>query len=241
MRGSWHRTPDQTLTAIAGMTLATMIVAVVCFTSALFAQQSIPNHIETVKTARKTYAGLPAGRLRAYCIVNRVAWDLRGDGVGLFFKEGENGYNSRSSDVVIYKPRGETFDILGDAEGAAVPQWGRTQPTGFGDVALWRAPQDPATVAVCGKVDPPVEPEQPPATDLTGRVEALERQVKALASSVTALQAALKANGEADAALAGRVKALEERPAGGSGACTAQEVSTSSVWGHAHKVQTCLP
>jgi hypothetical protein len=213
------------------------ILAVLC--GGVSAQVAIPNHKDTVTAARKAYAGLPAGRLRAYCIVNRTAWDLRLDGVGLFYKTGDNGYAGRSSDVVIYKPRGETFDILGDAEGAAVPQWGRTKPTGFGDVAMWRAPQDPATVTVCGAVAPPPDPDPTPTPDLTPRVEALERQVSALLVAVRDLQAALAANGEADAALAQRVTALEQAPSGKP--CTVQQVATSRSLGHTHHVQTCLP
>ena len=121
----------------------------------------IPNHKDVVTAARAKYAHL-TGTERAYYIVNQVAWDLRLEGAGSFFKNSGTHYNGpygpRSIDIVIYKHRAEdpagkgaTFDILGDAEGSAVPQWGRTSPTGFGDVTVWRAP-----------VEPEGEPEPPP-------------------------------------------------------------------------------
>lgn len=115
---------------------------------------AIPNHLDVVKAARVKYNSL-SGAERAGNIVNQVAWDLRGEGAGTFYKNSGDNYNDRSLDVIIYKPNGETFDILGDAEGAANPQWGRTQPTGFGDVAKWRAATDPGdSIPEPGPTDP---------------------------------------------------------------------------------------
>jgi hypothetical protein len=102
----------------------------------------IPNSKSVVERARTKYDHL-SGPERAFRVVNQVAWDLRDLGAGLFFKPGGSQHNERSLDVIIFQPNGETFDVLGDAEGEARPQWGRTTPTGFGDVTRWRAPENP--------------------------------------------------------------------------------------------------
>ena len=126
----------------------------------VLASPAIPNHLETVKAARVTYTRL-SGRNRAYCIVNKTAWDLRAEGVGTFYKIGENSFADRSSDVIIYKST-DTFDILGDAEGQAVPQWGSTEPSGHGPIANWRAPIDPNTILnVCPMGVTPIPPTNP--------------------------------------------------------------------------------
>lgn len=114
---------------------------------------TIPNHIDIVQRARSKY-GESIGKERAYRIVNQVAWDLRNEGAGTFYKPSGDNYNERSLDIIIYKPNGETFDILGDAEKEANPQWARTKPSGFGDLSKWRVATDP------GNQEPP-----PPPTD----------------------------------------------------------------------------
>lgn len=121
---------------------------------------AIPNHKDVVERARAKYASY-SGPQRAYLICNQVAWDLRGEGAGHLFKDSGSEYNDRSLDIIIYKPNGETFDILGDAEGQARPQWSRTQPTGFGNPIDWRAAVDPASIVQPGP-GPGPEPEPPP-------------------------------------------------------------------------------
>jgi hypothetical protein len=80
-------------------------------------------------------------------------------------------------DVIIYQHRdgdpagkGATFDILGDAEGDADPQWGRTKPSGYGDVDKWRRPVDPG-----GVVDTPPPPPARPSPDKDEVLETLRR------------------------------------------------------------------
>lgn len=223
---------------LALFALGTLPGAVGVFGPTLFASPAeIPNHKSTVVTARIFYAAL-SGPQRAFCIGNKVAYDLRGEGAGTFFKDSGQGYLQRSLDVLIYKPKGETFDILGNAENTADPQWGRTKPSGFGDVAKWRPAVDPATLSVCGSVtppDPPVDPPVPPSdlTALTARVTALEAKSSAQGVSIDLLK------GEV-ATLTGRVVALEQKPPA-PGGCTPQVVSTTVSAFHSHKVQTCLP
>jgi len=131
---------------------------------------SIPNHKDLVAAARTAYASY-TGRERAYLILNAVAWQLRDDGAGLFYKTGDNSYANRSSDVLIFQPRedglppgkGRTFDCLGDAEGRADPAWGPTSPTGLGDLEHWRPSVDPSTLPLpAGSVPPPPPPVEPP-------------------------------------------------------------------------------
>ena len=114
---------------------------------------------------------ISSGEERAYHIVNQVAWDLRADGAGTFYKPSGANYKERSIDVIIYKPGGETYDILGDAEGIAKPQWTRTKPTGFGDVSKWRAAVPPLVVdpEPVPEPEPEPEPEPPPTGDYITR------------------------------------------------------------------------
>jgi hypothetical protein len=120
---------------------------------------SIPNHLDVVKEARARYAD-KSGPERAGLICNCVAWKLRNEGAGTFYKPSGDNWNQRSMDVIIYKPNGETFDILSDAEGDANPQWARTKPSGVGDPAKWRAATDPS-----GLTAPPTPPPPPPPDD----------------------------------------------------------------------------
>lgn len=136
----------------------------------------IPNHLDVVKAARAKYASL-SGPARAGAIVNQVAWDLRGEGAGTYYKPAGDNFNARSLDVIIYQHRdgdpagkGATFDILGDAEGNANPQWSRTSPTGYGDSDKWRNATDP------GGSQPP-DPPPPDPNNTKARLEDVQRQL----------------------------------------------------------------
>jgi hypothetical protein len=157
--------------------------------------------LEVVQRARAKYAYLPAGPERAHRIVNEVGWELRNDGAGLLYKPAGTNYNERSLDVIIYKPGGETYDILIDAEGAAKPAWGRTKPTGFGDVSKWRAAVPPIGVEP-EPGEPPSTGEPPPTGDYITRAEfeayqrtvdnhfaLLQQRIDQLAARVTTVEA----------------------------------------------------
>lgn len=129
---------------------------------------AIPDHKDVVVAARAKYASLPPSEERAAKITEQVAWDLRGEGAGGFYKPSGTNVLERSIDVIIYKHRagdpagkGASFDILGDAEGKATPQWTRTQTTGWADEKNWREPRKPSDVVV----PPPVDPPPPSGTD----------------------------------------------------------------------------
>ena len=111
---------------------------------------SIQSRLETVKAARQRYDHL-AGVARAQAICAFVVWEHRAEGWGRFKKRD----GTLSADVIALKVGGETqvhtFDILGDSENAARPQFGPTEPTGRGDLARWVEPVRPFDVP-----EPPV-------------------------------------------------------------------------------------
>lgn len=211
-------------------------ILILLLLTATSAFAEIPNHKNVVTAARAKYDKLPPGRLRAYCIVNETVYVLRGEGAGLFFKTGDSSFADRSSDIIIYKPNAETFDILGDAENKAVPAWGRTTPTGFGPIAKWRAPLDPATITACKTAQPPDPPDPPdpqPPDDLTLRVAALEGAVSALQAHTAVIDKQIAALTQRVAVL--EIPAVPPLPP----PCTPTEVDTSRSLGHTHKVKTC--
>lgn len=138
-----------------------------------------PNHLDLVRQARAEHDTLPPGDERGWRITNRTVYlcNQRETALGLpanfglLAKTSGTNYTGYSLDCVMRRT-GETWDVLGDAEGAAKAQWTRTTPTGMTDPAKWRAyvpvalPHPPT--------EPPTEPPQPPATDLDARVAALE-------------------------------------------------------------------
>jgi len=115
----------------------------------------VPNLKDTITKFRAVYAS-ETGRRRAFLILNAAAWERRETGAGLYYKTGDNSYNERSSDILIFQGvaeapsgKGPTFDALGDAENVAKPVWNSTRnpatgATGYGDLKNWRAPVDPA-------------------------------------------------------------------------------------------------
>jgi hypothetical protein len=139
---------------------------------------SIQSHLETVKAARQRYDNL-AGVARAHAICAFVVWEHRAEGWGRFKK----GDGTLSPDVIALKVAGETqvhtFDILGDSENAATPQFGPTQPTGRGDLARWVAPVRPVDV---DEVPVPLPVASQDIAALQAEVAALRADLNALAA-----------------------------------------------------------
>jgi hypothetical protein len=149
---------------------------------------AIPNHLDVVKAARARYAN-KSGPERAYLVVNAVAWQLRDEGAGLFFKPGGTQFKQRSLDVIIFK-EGQTFDILRDAEGKAEPSWSRTEPTGMGDPKNWRAPVDPDELDRL-QPQPGPQPKPPIEVPAAGGAVNLVAELKAIRNSLDGLIAKL--------------------------------------------------
>jgi hypothetical protein len=209
---------------------------------------SIPNLKYLVVEARAKYAHL-SGEERAYRVVNQVAWDARQREnlrAGLFYKPSGTNFAERSIDVVMILPGGETFDVLGDAENDAVPQWRPTEPTGKGDVQKWRAPVDPKLLEPPPPVVPPVthpptvptepepEPEPPPVVAVPPTVPAPENaqilaNILSALADVTGRVKALEAHTETHTAIDARLDALEAAPYVVQG-------ETGRTFGHTHTI-----
>jgi hypothetical protein len=160
---------------------------------------------------------------------------------GLLYKPSGNNYAERSIDVVIIAPGGETFDVLGDAEGDARPQWAPTEPTGRGDIAKWRAPVDPALLEPPPPVVPPVthpptvptEPEPPPVVvpptvPAPDNAAILANVLSALAKLTDRVQA-LEKHTETHSAIDARLDKLEAAPYVVHG-------QTGRTLGHTHSI-----
>ena len=180
-----------------------------------------PSLLAEVTAERSRYGAVTPTDVAA--ILNAVAWRHRSDGWGLLEKTfGANCPTATTRiacDILVHRPSGQHFDVLKDAEGSASPVWQNKGPI---DLSRFLAPVDPGTSSG-GPVTPP-EP-QPPAVDLQPlltRLDALERAVQALSSTVPPLEQQVGAQGaelerlvlagERLDALTARVDMLASRP-----------------------------
>jgi hypothetical protein len=192
-RADWCGEWEAPVLPVAVVPIVTALL--VWLLSVLPAAAQTPNYKGVVVAARAKYAAM-SGPERAYCVVNQTAWDLKGEGGGLFFKPSGNNVKQRSIDIVMFYPGAQTYDVLADAEGKAIPRWEPTKPTGRGDPAKWRAATDPDMTEGCVTgpvVAPPIQP--PPDTcppDQSVQVAALQQQVAALTAENLRLDAQLK-------------------------------------------------
>ncbi len=180
-----------------------------------------PSLLADVTAERAKYGAVTPSDVAA--ILNAVAWRHRSDGWGLLEKTfGANCPTSRTTiacDILVHRPSGQHFDVLRDAEGSASPVWQNKGPI---DVSRFLAPEDPGGSSG-GPVTPP-EPQAPPVDlgPLLTRLDALERAVQALSSTVPPLAQQVGAHGaelerlalvgERLDALAVRVQMIEARP-----------------------------
>ena len=68
--------------------------------------------------------GVDLSGVKAFEITKRVAWALRAEGAGVYFKNyGNMTPDGYAVDIIEY-PDGSYVDILGDAGGANTPAWG---------------------------------------------------------------------------------------------------------------------
>jgi hypothetical protein len=81
------------------------------------------------------------GPCGAFKITQRVAWGLRGVGIGLVAKPGGNNCEGYSVDYLC-KQNGDGVDMLGDAGGKNTPQWAE-KPGEFTGQNRWRPPVQP--------------------------------------------------------------------------------------------------
>ena len=186
----------------------------------------------TLKAVRPKYP-TPLGQLGA-ALLNEVAWIHRAEGWGIEAKTGGNvcpqPTTGRTCGCDILRTATQGWDVLQDTEGDAIPVQSESGPA---DPARFVAPVAPPDI-----IDPP----DPPPSDLTARVTALEAQVAVQGMRLQDQAAALLL-------LAGRVAALEQTPPA-SGLSEAQVVAlirkafalatvtgtTGSRYSHAHSV-----
>lgn len=180
-----------------------------------------PSLLAEVTAERSRYGAVTPTDVAA--ILNAVAWRHRSDGWGLLEKTfGANCPTATTRiacDILVHRPSGQHFDVLKDAEGSASPVWQNKGPI---DLSRFLAPVDPG-VSSGGPVTPP-EPQVPPVDlgPLLTRLDALERAVQALSSTLPPLEQQVGAHGaelerlaldgERLDALTSRVDMLASRP-----------------------------
>lgn len=126
----------------------------------LHAQVEVVAAIKADVVARGISVAGPCG---AFQITKRVAWALRGTGVGLLDKPAGNNCEGYSIDYLVF-PDGSGRDILGDGGGENTPAWAPEPNEPAGAFAgRWRAPFDPGDVVV----PPAPSPVPPPPADST--------------------------------------------------------------------------
>jgi hypothetical protein len=167
-----------TWNTIRSSALALLIVTLSC--DPTYAQSSVVADVKAALVARGVPLSGPCG---AFQISKRVAWQLRGTGIGLLSKPEGNNCEGYSVDFLTY-PDGSGLDILGDSGGANVPGWELSEPPGT-LTGRWRPPFDPGDTVVPLPV--PVSPVvTPPASD---DVLVELREVKSIAEQARALAA----------------------------------------------------
>lgn len=137
---------------------------------------SMADVLETLKAERAKYpTDRPLTPAELGALLNAVAWAHKDEGVGLEKKTG--GFNVPqpktgipvASDILRF-PGNVGRDVLGDADGAAVPVWGDPGPA---DPATFVAPVDPA-VTPQPAPDPAPTPDPEPAPFATSELQQIQ-------------------------------------------------------------------
>ena len=154
----------------------TLLVALL-FATPVYAQH--PAHPEVVSAVKDSLvaAHTDLSGCGAFEITKRVAWQLRGEGVGLLSKPTGNNCQGFSIDFVTYLD-GSGVDILGDAGGANIPSWEAREPAGA-LLGRWEAPINPGDVEPTPNPtpNPTPTPVPTPPTELLQRVTTIEQVV----------------------------------------------------------------
>lgn len=130
----------------------------------------LPDHVYSTLVSVRAKYPTPLGNQGA-AVVNEVAWIHRAEGYGLESKPGGNSCPQPKTGEMcgcdILRTANLGWDVLGDSEGAGVPNQSESGPA---DPNRFVQPVDPGTVVI-----PPIEPPvEPPSSDLAARVAALE-------------------------------------------------------------------
>lgn len=135
-----------------------LALALMLFSVPAFAQSAF----DDLKAIRRNYP-TPMSKAQLGAMLNEVAWKHRLEGYGLQRKTGGDTCpqpvtNIQVSCDILRLPGNLGMDVLGDADGAANPQWGGAGPA---DPATFVAPVDVAPAPV---PTPTPDPEPPPTT-----------------------------------------------------------------------------
>lgn len=132
------------------------------------AQQSLVSAVKDDLIRRGVDISGPCG---AFGITKRVAWALRGQGIGLVSKPQGTNCDGFSVDNVSTGMTGRSIDILVDAGGQNGPAWNDIGQTG-GD---WAPAIDPGDVPAPPPTQPPPSNPVPPTViDLSGIYQRIE-------------------------------------------------------------------
>lgn len=98
-------------------------------------------YVRAVKAQLEAAGENLIGPCGAFKITSRVAWGLRGAGIGLLDKPGGNQCSGFATDVLVLPNRTDIIDILSDGGGQNTPSWYIRENEV--SVDRWRAPVQP--------------------------------------------------------------------------------------------------
>lgn len=141
---------------------------------------NIPNQVDRIARIKQDLidrkhdlSGTNSGK-----IVKQLAYELRSFGAGRLRKTAGNIFENCSVDYIVF-PDGQSGDVVGDAGGANIPQWGiELHPEDI--EKLVEQKEDPGYLT-------PIEPEKPPV-DLpsdNSNFEKIEKRLFAIESLLT--------------------------------------------------------
>lgn len=205
--------------------------------------QSVPLPAAVCQELRTGRAALPTPMTAAQrgVLLNRAAWVGRAAGIGLSRKTAGNICPSPVGSIgcdVVRLQNGTYWDVI-TGNAAESINCGNSMGTITDPARAWVAPVEPAGG---GGTPPPVDP---PQSDLTARVAALEATSKAQASDIAALKSQVAALDARLTVMGNRVTALEAHAP--APPCTPHEVTTTrdgGGWygpGHSHRVAIPCP
>jgi hypothetical protein len=99
------------------------------------------HYVQAVKAQLEAAGVNLVGPCGAFAITKRVAWGLRGAGIGLLDKPGGNQCDGYSVDVLVLPGGGDIVDILSDGGGQNTPSWYVREREV--DPSRWRPPVQP--------------------------------------------------------------------------------------------------
>lgn len=192
---------------------AWMCVAMIGVATAAFAQH--PDHTAVVAAVKADLVARGVDLLspndtkpcNVFAITKRVAWQLRGEGIG-YVKKGGNNCEGFSTDALMYRD-GTVIDTLVGSGETNGPTW---NVVGTRPLSDWAAPVDPGDTP-----GPPPPPPTPPGPSvdlgpLLTRLDLLEQAAQNAAFAIAELRNEVGAVETRQNAVDARIQLLETRP-----------------------------